>query len=259
DVAKAIAIVGTRRATDYGKRIVEELIAVLATYDDILIVSGLAYGIDIHVHKCCLQYRIPTVGVMGSGIDVVYPPTHRTVAQEMIKQGGGLLTEYKIGTSPDAPHFPERNRIIAGLVDVVVVVEAAQSGGALITAEYANNYHREVAAFPGSVFHEFSEGCHQLIRLHKAHLITKANDLIELMNWNKKQTSSSPQPTRMPQHLSQDEQKIWLLLAEQPLHIDELSIRSHIPIHTLASILLAMELNGWIQALPGKRFKLASL
>lgn len=195
---------------------------------------------------------------MGSGIDVIYPPLHRSVAQEMVKQNGGLLTEYPLGTQPDAPHFPERNRIIAGLADVVVVVEAAQSGGALITAEYANSYHRDVAAFPGSVFHEFSEGCHHLIRTHKAHLITKGSDLIELMNWDKKAVSRPSLSAKIPENLSEDERKIWLSLQEDAVHIDELSIKSQIPIHTLASLLLTMELNGWVQALPGKRFKRTS-
>jgi DNA processing protein len=258
DATKMVAVVGTRRSTEYGRDITEELISYLANFQDVLVVSGLAYGIDIHAHKLCLQKNIPTVGVLGSGIDIIYPANHKSIAQQMI-QAGGILSENSLGTAPDAPRFPERNRIIAGLSDIVVVVEAAETGGALITAEAANEYNREVAAYPGNIQNEFSMGCNKLIQSHKAHLITKGADIEKIMNWDKTNNPAkiSIPHYSMPENLSEYEKNIWELLKQGEQQIDELSFKSQIPINSLASTLLTMELNGWVQALPGKRFKLS--
>ncbi|GAB4334490.1 MAG: DNA-processing protein DprA [Flammeovirgaceae bacterium] len=260
DASKVVAVVGTRRSTDYGKSLTEELISYLANFQDILVVSGLAYGIDIQVHKLCLQKNIPTVGVLGSGIDIIYPSSHKSIAVQMI-QNGGLLSENKLGTAPEAPRFPERNRIIAGLSDIVIVVEAAETGGALITAEAANEYNREVAAYPGDVRNEFSMGCNKLIQSNKAHLITKGADIEFIMSWDKSATPSNHSSSynkTMPENLSDNERLIWEILKQGECQIDELCFKSKIPINTLASMLLTMELNGWIDALPGKKFKLSS-
>lgn len=179
---KVVAIVGTRQATAYGRERVEELIKGLVSHHA-LIVSGLAYGIDIHAHKQSLKYELPTLGVMGSGIDVVYPPSHRDVAKKMVGNGG-LVTENPFGTKPDAHNFPARNRIIAGLCDALVVVEAAERGGALITSEIANSYNKDVFAFPGNIGQSHSVGCNNLIKMNKANLVTGIKDLEYIMNWS---------------------------------------------------------------------------
>ena len=179
---KSVAIVGTRKSTDYGRECVELLVAGLQKHAA-LIISGLAYGIDIQAHKQAIKNNLPTIGVMGSGIDVMYPASHIETAKKMFVNGG-VVSENPFGTKPDAHNFPARNRIIAGLCDVLVVVEAAQKGGALITAEIANSYNKDVMAFPGNVGRSYSEGCNSLIKSNRAHLITSVKDLEYVMNWS---------------------------------------------------------------------------
>ncbi len=192
---KCVAIVGTRQATGYGRECVETLIRDLAPHNA-LIVSGLAYGIDIHAHKQALKCKLSTVAVMGSGIDVVYPSSHREVAHRMLTHGG-LLTEHPFGTQPDAHNFPARNRIVAALADAVVVVEAAEKGGALITADIANSYNKDVFAMPGNIRQGHSTGCNNLIKSNRAHLLTGVKDLEYIMNWG---TESIP-PKKEPLNL----------------------------------------------------------
>ena len=247
---KILSIVGTRKATEYGKNFIENLLKQLQTYPDLLVVSGLAYGIDICAHKVCLKNQIAAVGVMANGLDMVYPYEHKEVAKQMILNGG-LLTENRFGSKPDAPKFPERNRIIAGMSDAVLVVEAAESGGALITADIANSYDIEVFALPGNVNLQYSKGCNQLIKEHKAHMITSAEDIIELLNWNKEATSTNKKLTIM---LNPNEQKVYDLLKSTQLQIDELSYRSQISMSQIPSVLLEMELKGIIKALPGQKY-----
>lgn len=181
---KMVGIVGTRKATEYGKHCVDELVRGLIPHHA-SIVSGLAYGIDIHAHKQALKEKLPTIGVMGSGIDVIYPSSHKETARRMYSDGG-IITEHSFGTPPDAHNFPARNRIVAGLCDAVVIVEAAVKGGALITAEIANSYNKDVFAFPGNIGQSSSEGCNNLIKSNKAFLITSVKDLEYLMNWDLK-------------------------------------------------------------------------
>lgn len=180
---RVISIVGARNATPYGTKICEDFIQHLKDYD-VQIVSGLAYGIDSLAHKDALKYHIPTIGVLGHGLDRIYPSAHRELASRMLKNGG-LLTEFPTGTNPESQNFPMRNRIIAGLADVTVVIEASQKSDALITAEIANTYNRDVCAFPGAIDQRYSAGCNYLIKTHRAHLIRHAADLAYLMNWNK--------------------------------------------------------------------------
>ncbi|UZR94886.1 DNA-processing protein DprA [Chondrinema litorale] len=247
---KILSIVGTRKATEYGKNFIESLLKQLQSYPDLLVVSGLAYGIDICTHKVCLKNQIPTVGVMANGLDMVYPYEHKDVAKQMILNGG-ILTENRFGSKPDAPKFPERNRIIAGMSDAVLVVEAAESGGALITAEIANSYDIEVFALPGNVNQQYSKGCNKLIKEHKAHMITSAEDIIELLNWNKEASSTNKKLTIM---LNQNEQIVYDLLKNNHLQIDELSYRSQISMSQIPSVLLEMELKGIIKVLPGQKY-----
>ena len=256
---RTIGLVGTRQATEYGRRVTSEIIEAVAPYN-VSIISGLAYGIDIAAHRASLANGLPTVGVMASGLDIIYPNIHQKTAQDMIALGG-LLTESRPGTKPDAHLFPARNRIIAGLSDVVVVVEAAAKGGALITAEYANNYHREVFAVPGQLTQAFSAGCNKLIRENKAQIYTKPKDIIEALNWDQSPTTVNEtgiQPITMPLlpvDMTEDESQVMALLRQvKDLHIDELSWKCQIPMGRLASLLLNLEFRGFVRSLPGKKY-----
>lgn len=252
---RCISIVGTRNATPYGKRICEELIAGLQEYD-IQIVSGLAYGIDVQAHRLAVKQDIPTIGVLGHGLDRIYPAAHRDIASRMLAKGG-LLTEYPSGTNPDRNNFPARNRIIAGLADVTIVVEAAQKGGALITAEIANSYNRDVCAFPGGIDQEYSAGCNYLIKTHRAHLIRHAEDLIYLMGWEQpKPRQEAVQLPLLTNSFSKDEQCVYNFLQEkEQAALDEIAFHLDWPTSKLAMVLLEMEINGVILSLPGKVYK----
>jgi DNA processing protein len=251
---KTIAIVGTRNATDYGKERVEELVHDLRAHDP-LIISGLAYGIDIHAHKHAVKENLQTIGVMGSGMDKIYPASHKETATKMM-ENGGLVTEYKFGTNPDAHNFPGRNRIVAALSDAVVIVEAAVKGGALITADIANSYNKDVFAFPGNIGQSHSEGCNNLIKTNKASLMTSVKDLEYLMNWN-----PGVQPEKKKEFstegLEPGEQIVVKTLAENnnQLMIDELSWKSGIAVSQLAGILLGLEFKGIVTSSPGKVYK----
>ena len=251
-----ISIVGTRNATAYGKRLCEDLISELTDLDP-LIVSGLAYGIDVIAHRAAIQNRISTIGVVGHGMDRIYPAVHREVATAMLEQGG-LLTEYPSGTKPERANFPMRNRLIAGLADVTIVIEAGIKGGALITAEMANSYNRDVCAFPGAIHQPYSEGCNYLIKTHRAHLIRHADDLRYLMNWEKlPPKNTSPQLSLLPPSLSNDEQKVFRFLQQiEQATVDEIAIHLDWPQSKLAIILLEMEMNEVILSLPGKVYRL---
>ncbi len=256
--SKTVAIVGTRKATSYGKEIVDQIVKDLVPHQA-LIISGLAYGIDIQAHKQALKNDLPTVGVMGSGMDVIYPSAHKDTAKKMIEHGG-LLTENSFGTKPDAHNFPARNRIIAGLCDVLIVVEAAEKGGALITAEIANTYNKDVFAVPGSIGETYSEGCNKLIRTNKANLYSSIKDLEYMMNWSVETPETKKiKPTSL--ELSQfehDEQTIIKVLQEKnaPVMIDELTIKTSLSPSILASLLLTLEFKNVVKSLPGKMFSI---
>jgi len=258
---KTVGIVGTRQATLYGKEMVEKIIEELVPHEPVII-SGLAYGIDIHAHKQAIKNNLPTIGVMGSGMDIIYPAVHKDTARKMLEQGG-LMTENHFGTKPDAHNFPARNRIIAGLSDALIVIEAAEKGGALITAEIANSYNKDVFAVPGNIGHVYSEGCNKLIRTNKANLLTSVKDLEYIMNWKQDTGKSKDSPSTLfdADDFEPNEQKIIQLIKEKKgsLSIDELSWRSEIQPSELASILLGLEFKGIIQSLPGKLYKLTRL
>ncbi len=257
---RTVGIVGTRQATDYGRRITDELVQGLQPLG-VTIVSGLAYGIDIAAHRASLANQLPTIGVMASGLDIIYPAAHEKTAREMLPLGG-LLTESKPGTKPEAYLFPARNRIIAGLSDVVVVVEAAAKGGALVTAEYANNYHRDVFAVPGSLAQGFSAGCNKLIRDNKAQIYTQPSDIIQAMNWDQTLTGKTL-PGRKPamdaplpvDFTAEESQIVSLLRQVTDMHIDDLSWKSQIPMGRLAALLLNLEFRGFVRTLPGKKYQ----
>ena len=246
---RCIAVVGTRQQTPYGKELVANFISELPK--DILVVSGLAQGVDAEVHRQCLQHSIQTIGILGHGIDRIYPASNRKLALDMLATGG-LLSEFLIGTKPDRMHFPMRNRIIAGLAAAVVVIESNKNGGSLITAELANDYNREVFAFPGSVQQLQSEGCHALIQNQQAHLITSAKDLLKVMNWTNTQQRHSVDD----QHNLSSLQKEILnhFKTKNSWSIDELTQRTNYQVSQVSSALFELELTGALQNKGANRF-----
>jgi DNA processing protein len=255
ECAKTVGIVGTRKSTDYGKNCVEELVQGLVPHGA-LIISGLAYGIDIQAHKQSLKNGLSTIGVMGSGIDVIYPLSHSETAKKMLDTGG-LVTENPFGTKPDAHNFPARNRIIAGLSDALVVVEAAEKGGALITAEIANSYNKDVFAFPGNIGQSYSEGCNNLIKSNKAHLISSVKDLEYLMNWDATLKTKTKKEFFALENYDPMEQTVLKIMLEKEgqMMIDELCWSSNLPVSQMASVLLGLEFKGVVKSLPGKLYK----
>lgn len=251
---RIVSIVGTRNATVYGKQLCKQLIEVLKPYN-VIVMSGLAYGIDAAAHKESIQLEVPTVGVLGHGLDRIYPAVHKELTQKMV-HNGGLLTEYLPGTRPDKENFPKRNRIIAGISDVTVVVEASLKGGALITAEIANSYNRDVFAFPGRTNDEFSEGCNFLIKTNRAALLNHAKDLIYYLGWDEEVPAKVQTQIQLPLNLNKEEQKIVDLLQQNTLGIDELCLETKLSQSKLAILLLTLEMQGVLIALPGKRYKI---
>jgi DNA processing protein len=253
---KIISIVGTRNATEYGRDLTQQLVEGLKA-QNVLVVSGLAYGIDVAAHKACLRSGVPTVGVVGHGLDRIYPAQHRAVAESMLSTGG-LLTEFASQTKPDKENFPKRNRIVAGLADATIVVEAGLKGGALITAELANSYDRDVMAFPGRVNDTYSAGCNFLIKSNRAHLVTGVKDVEYLLDWipsqNPKQADTQ---LSLPLNLYGEEKTVAEYLHEYgSSSFDQLQTAVEIPQTKLTMILLNMEMQDLVIALPGKRYRL---
>jgi DNA processing protein len=252
---RTIAIVGTRNMTSYGKKLVRELISSLQPYN-VQVVSGLAYGVDVYTHRCCLEFNIQTVGVMGHGLDRIYPFQHRGTAEKMIENNGGLLSEFPNGTKPDRENFPKRNRIVAGMTDATIIVESGEKGGSLITAYLANDYSRDVYAFPGNVDNTYSKGCNSLIANDKAHLVTSSKDIIKMLEWETK-TKEKPIQMNLFQQLTGDEKKVVKLLKEyDKISLDVLSVKLKTPVSRLSGLLLGLELSGIVLTLPGKKYML---
>lgn len=257
DATRSVGIVGTRKATNYGKDITEAIVEGLAPYRA-TIVSGLAYGIDIAAHKAALKHDLPTTAVMAGGIGMVYPAAHRKYTEDIMNTGL-LISENKYDLVPVAPQFVARNRIIAGLSDIIIVVESAKRGGGLITAEYGNNYHREVFAVPGDVGNPMSEGPNNLIKDNKARIFTTVEDLVDSVSWQLgKVDSLKPDLITMDlSSFSEDESKVLTLLRQKGAYqIDEISFETNIRLNKLASLLLSLEFMDLVRALPGKKFEL---
>ena len=251
---KVISIVGTRKATEYGKQFCAELIQHLQTHQT-LIVSGLAYGIDICAHKESVKNNLPTVGVLAHGLDDLYPGQHRSTADKMI-ENGGLLSDYISGTNPDRENFPKRNRIVAGMCDAVVVVEAGITGGALITAEIANSYSRDVFALPGRIGDPFSAGCNKLIKINKAALIESYADISYLLGWQQEEVKAAKQ-AKLFLDLTEEELLLVNYLKEKGnLPIDELCYATNLSMSKASGLLLNLEFNGVVKTLPGKVYQL---
>ncbi len=257
DAQKIISIVGTRHATDYGRQMCDELLQGLAGRGyDLVVVSGLAYGIDIQAHRSALKYRIPTVGVLGHGLDRMYPGEHARTAEAMLEQGG-LLTDFPSKTKIDPPNFIRRNRLIAGLGDVTVVVESGVKGGALITADIAGSYNREVCAFPGRALDFYSKGCNYLIKKNLAVMIENAEDLEYALGWDPPQEKPQPLQQLLFTELTDEEKKIaGLLSREEKTHIDLLALTLKWPVRLVSALLLDMECKGITLSLPGNHYRL---
>ena len=252
---KIISVVGTRNATQYGKELCDELIQHFAQKNyPLVVVSGLAYGIDVQVHKACLKYEIPTVGVFAHGLDTIYPALHASVAAKMLEKGG-LVSDFASNTQIDRQNFLRRNRIIAGLADATIVVESAEKGGALVTADIANSYNRDVFAFPGRT-DPFSKGCNKLIKMNKAVLVESQADIEKAMNWDTSTKAPKVIQTSLFVNLEPDEQKLVDLLKAGDCFIDEISIESQLPMSRVSSLLLNLEFKGLVTSLPGKMYRL---
>ena len=253
---KIISIIGTRNATEYGKEMCKNIIKGLSGLN-VLVLSGLAFGIDICAHKATLDNNLSTVGVLAHGLDRIYPVQHKPFARQMVESNGGLLTEYISKTNPDRENFPSRNRIVAGMSHATLVIESAKKGGALITAEIANSYNKDVFAIPGRIGDKYSEGCHYLIKNNKAAMVESAEDIVQMMGWETSEHSTKNKQTKIFIELSADEEKIVNILKEQgESSIDFLCSQSSLSMSKTASALLNLEFEGIVKNLPGKLYKL---
>jgi DNA processing protein len=248
---RIISIVGTRKATVYGKQFTEQLCEALKPHD-VLICSGLAAGTDTNAHKYSLKNGLPTVGVLGHGLQTIFPSDNRKLAIDMLAHGG-LLTEYRFSAPGVKENFPQRNRIVAGMCDALVVVESGEKGGSLITAEIANGYNKDVYALPGKITDTWSQGCNYLIHQNKAAIIGSVEDLIKTLGFEKTQKPRAAQLSLL-QQLSENELKVVNYLRGGEKGIDDLRYETQINVSQLALILLDLEFNGIINSLPGKKY-----
>lgn len=259
NAVRMINIVGTRHCTEYGRDVCRGFLTDLQRYyPDTLIVSGLAYGVDICAHRAALDCGMQTVGVLAHGLDRIYPSVHRATAVNMVGQGG-LLTEYMSQTNPDKLNFVRRNRIVAGMCDATVVVESATKGGALITAELAESYHRDVFAFPGRVYDRYSEGCNRLIKANRAVLIQTAEDFLEAMCWNNPLATENVKPRQQELfvELSQEERLIVSTLeGVDDKQVNQIVVETGLSFSKVSALMFELELKGVVRVLGGARYKL---
>lgn len=258
---KVISIVGTRHSTEYGKELTQELIKGLQSYN-VQIVSGLAYGTDYNAHKIAIDHQLSSIGVLGHGLDRIYPHKHKRIAETMVQNfGGGLVTEFSQNTIPDRVNFPMRNRIVAGMSDALVVIESKCKGGSMITAALAFDYNRDVFAFPGSINKQNSSGCNLLIQKNMAQLITESADLINSLNWEKENnvdySDNFIEENMDILDLSIPENRvISLLLKNGKYHFDQILASIDLKTNELNSLLFNMELLGSIHSHPGKIYSI---
>jgi DNA processing protein len=252
---RVISVVGTRRPSEEGVQLTSALIDELRQ-SGILVVSGLAYGIDVAAHKQCLTNALPTVGVLAHGLDRIYPGCHDKVAKKMINCGG-LLTEFMSNTNPDAVNFPKRNRIVAGMTDALIVVESKRTGGSLITATIAQTYNRDVFAFPGKAGDPLAEGPNGLIKQNKATLIESAGDLLYAMNWQDvpKQKKTKTQVVLAIELTNEEGSVVDCLKTKSEMHLEELCQKIEMPISKTVTLLLNLEFKHLVKSLPGKMYK----
>ena len=256
NVPKVISIVGTRTPSEHGKISCQHLIKELSAAE-VLVISGLAYGIDVCSHQAAMDYGLKTVGVLGHGLDRLYPAQNRKTAERML-DAGGLLTEFLPGTEPDRTNFPMRNRIVAGISDATIVVESKASGGSLITAKLAFDYNRDVMAFSGRPDDELSRGCNNLIKNNIAQLINTGKDVLRSLSWEAQEPKERQIQKALFVDFSNEEQKIVeVIMDSKPHSIDEISLSSKLSISKTASLLLGLEFKGVVKSLPGKQYCIA--
>ncbi len=257
DSRKIIGIVGTRQASEDAKINCEKLVSGLAVnFPDLVIVSGLAYGVDVCAHQSALKNSIATYGVLAHGLDRIYPSLHRNTAAQMIGQGG-LVTEFLTKTNPDKPNFVRRNRIVAGLVDALIVVESGVKGGAVITARIASSYNRDVLAFPGSVNYEMAKGCNYLIKSNIAGLIEDSQDVANALGWEVDKNHNSVQKKIFNEFNNSEEELLYTLLYNnKEMTANELSLASNLPVSKVSANMLSLEFAGMVKSLPGNAFRL---
>ena len=256
NASKIVAIVGTRTNTEYGKQFTEKLVKDLSE-QNITIISGLAFGIDAMAHKAALKHGLPTVGIVGHGLDKIYPSENSSLAKEMIREDGGILSEFFSGTKPDKHNFPLRNRIVAGISDATVVVETNIKGGSMITGNLANAYNRDVFAVPGRTTDAKSSGCNHLIKYNKAILLTDADELLDLMGWKEKsKTKTKKQKELFIELTPEEKQVVQLLQDKETVSIDEINLSSGLSSSSIAAAILNLELQNVVASLPGKMYKL---
>ena len=254
--SRIIAVVGNRNNSEYGKAVCEKLIEDIST-ENILVVSGLAFGIDTIAHRAALKNNLQTLGVLAHGLDRIYPPQNKTLAKQMTGQGG-LLTDFISNTNPDKQNFPKRNRIVAGICDAIIVIESGIKGGSLITAELGNGYNKDVFAIPGRTNDSKSEGCNYLIKNNKAALINNAADLLENMGWAAQKKAGPVKQRELFIELLPDEKNIVdILQQKESIQIDELYLKSGLSSSAVAAALLMLEMQGVVIAAPGKVYRLA--
>ena len=250
---KIISIVGTRQITSYGMEFCKKLIEDLVPLNPV-IVSGFAYGVDIVAHQLAMENNLQTIGVLAHGLNQIYPKTHKKYMAKM-EQNGGFMTEFWSSANPDKENFVKRNRIVAGIAEATIVIESADRGGSLITANIANDYNRDVFAVPGRTTDKYSAGCNNLIKTQKANVLTSAADLIYILNWDIKEESKAVQK-QLFVSLDNDEQKIYdYLLKTGKELMDIIALECEFPIYRISALLLNMELKGVIRPLPGKLFE----
>ena len=252
---KLINIVGTRQITPYGTEFTKKLITDLAPLNPV-IVSGFAYGVDIVAHQTAMENNLQTIGVLAHGLNQIYPKMHQKYMSKM-EQNGGFMTEFWSTSNPDRENFIKRNRIVAGMCEATIVIESAEKGGSLITANIANDYNRDVFAVPGRITDKFSQGCNNLIKTQRAHLLNSAADLIYILNWDlNEEKTVKPIQKQLFVSLTEEEQKIYdYLLSKEKEVMDIIALECDLPIFKISSLLLNMELKGIIRPLPGKLFE----
>ncbi|MFH7016160.1 DNA-processing protein DprA [Flavobacterium sp. FlaQc-47] len=250
---KIISIVGTRQITSYGMEFCKKLIEDLAPLDPV-IVSGFAYGVDIAAHQLAMDYNLQTIGVLAHGLNQIYPKTHKKYVAKM-EENGGFITEFWSSSNPDKENFVRRNRIVAGMTEATIVIESADKGGSLITANLANDYNRDVFAVPGRVTDKYSQGCNNLIKTQKANVLTSAADLVYILNWDI-ENKVKPIQKMLFVELDPEEQKVYdFLLKNGKELLDTIALKCDFPIYKISGLLLNMELKGLIRPLPGKLFE----
>ena len=251
---KMISIVGTRQITSYGTEFCKKLIEDLAIFNPI-IVSGFAYGVDIVAHQSALENDLQTIGVLAHGLNQIYPKSHKKYVAKL-EQNGGFLTEFWSNSNPEKENFVKRNRIVAGMSEATIVIESADKGGSLITANMANDYNRDVFAVPGRTTDKYSQGCNDLIKTQRANLITSAADLIYCLNWALEVQETKSIQKQLFVTLDFEEQKIYDYLQKNGKQLlDIVALECDFPIFKISSILLTMELKGIVRPLPGKLFE----